>query len=339
MKPTILVTGGTGFIGSHTTVLLQQAGFKVLILDNLSNSDAQVLDAIARITNIRPEFSQGDIRDAALLEQIFAHHRIQAVVHFAGLKAVGESVAQPLRYYDNNIHGTNVLLQAMQDAQVHTLLFSSSATVYGEPQSLPLTEDHPLSSTNPYGHSKLVIEQMLGYLYQSQPHWRLGSLRYFNPVGAHPSGLIGEAPRGIPNNLMPYLMQVAAGQRDTLQVFGNDYPTPDGTGVRDYIHVMDLAAGHLAAIKRLLQIPADEQGELLNINLGTGQGYSVLQMITATEKVTGRSIPYEIVERRPGDIASCWASTDYAAQVLNWQAKLGLEQMCADAWRYTQKQL
>jgi len=335
MKPTILVTGGTGFIGSHTTVLLQQAGFKVLILDNLSNSDAQVLDAIARITNIRPEFSQGDIRDAALLEQIFAHHRIQAVVHFAGLKAVGESVAQPLRYYDNNIHGTNVLLQAMQDAQVHTLLFSSSATVYGEPQSLPLTEDHPLSSTNPYGHSKLVIEQMLGYLYQSQPHWRLGSLRYFNPVGAHPSGLIGEAPRGIPNNLMPYLMQVAAGQRDTLQVFGNDYPTPDGTGVRDYIHVMDLAAGHLAALQYLLQ----NSEQYLTVNLGTGQGYSVLQMIAAVEQVTGQKVNYEIVARRAGDIASCWASTEYAQQSLGWTAKLGLEDMCADAWRYMQGSL
>lgn len=339
MAPTILVTGGTGFVGSHTTVLLQEAGFKVLILDNLSNSEAHIVGAIERITGQPPQFIQGDIRDATLLDQIFSEHSIQAVIHFAGLKAVGESVAQPLLYYDNNIHGTNTLLHAMQKAQVKTMLFSSSATVYGDPQALPLTEDHPLSSTNPYGHSKLVIEQMLGYLYQSDPYWRICNLRYFNPVGAHPSGEIGESPRGIPNNLMPYIMQVAAGQRPKLQVFGNDYPTPDGTGVRDYIHVMDLAAGHLAAIKRLLQIPADEQGELLNINLGTGQGYSVLQMITATEKVTGRSIPYEIVERRPGDIASCWASTDYAAQVLNWQAKLGLEQMCADAWRYTQKQL
>lgn len=336
MASTILVTGGTGFIGSHTAVLLQEAGFHVLILDNLSNSDAQVIPAIARITGQAPDFIQGDIRDAQLLQSIFSTHSIQAVIHFAGLKAVGESVAQPLLYYDNNIHGTNTLLQAMQQSGVTTLIFSSSATVYGEPRTLPLTEDHPLSSTNPYGHSKLVIEQMLGYLYHSEPRWRICSLRYFNPVGAHPSGHIGESPRGIPNNLMPYIMQVAAGQRDTVHVFGNDYPTPDGTGVRDYIHVMDLAAGHLAALQRLLHTP-HASGELLTVNLGTGRGYSVLEMIAATEQVTGRPIPYTITERRPGDIASCWANTDYAAQVLNWRAQLDLERMCADAWRYIQK--
>ncbi len=342
MNPTILVTGGTGFIGSHTTVLLQEAGFQVLILDNLSNSDAQVTQAIATITGQSPQFIAGDIRDEALLTRIFAENNIQAVVHFAGLKAVGESVAEPLLYYDNNIHGTNTLLRAMKKAAVKTLLFSSSATVYGEPQALPLTERHPLSSTNPYGHSKLVIEQMLGYVFQSDPQWRICNLRYFNPVGAHPSGLIGESPRGIPNNLMPYIMQVAAGQRPKLQVFGDDYPTPDGTGVRDYIHVMDLAAGHLAALQRLLnptaQTSVQTPGELLNVNLGTGRGYSVLEMIAAAEKATGRPIPYDICPRRPGDVASCWASTDYATHVLNWRAERGLEQMCADAWRYTQKQ-
>src|SRR5690625_1143248 len=335
MNPTILVTGGTGFIGSHTTVLLQETGLQVLILDNLSNSDAQVSQAIATITGQPPQFIAGDIRDEALLTRIFAENNIQAVVHFAGLKAVGESVAEPLLYYDNNIHGTNTLLRAMKKAAVKTLLFSSSATVYGEPQALPLTERHPLSSTNPYGHSKLVIEQMLGYVFQSDPQWRICNLRYFNPVGAHPSGLIGESPRGIPNNLMPYIMQVAAGQRPKLQVFGDDYPTPDGTGVRDYIHVMDLASGHLAALNKLLKLDSAH----LNVNLGTGQGYSELEMIQTTTEVTGKKVPYEITQRRPGDIASCWASTNYAHQCLGWKAKLGLKQMCADAWYYTKQQL
>src|SRR5690625_557967 len=342
MSTTVLVTGGTGFIGSHTAVLLLEAGYQVVILDNLSNSDPSVIEAITAITNTPPVFQQGDIRDAALLNELFQRWPITAVVHFAGLKAVGESVSHPLRYYDNNVHGTNVLLQAMGQAGVKNLLFSSSATVYGEPQQLPLTEAHPLGSTNPYGHSKLMIEEMLGYLYHSQPGWRIGTLHYFNPVGAHPSGLIGESPRGVPNNLMPYVMQVAAGQRPKLQVFGDDYPTPDGTGVRDYIHVMDLAAGHLAALQRLLnptaQTSAQAPGELLNVNLGTGRGYSVLEMIAAAEKATGRPIPYDICPRRPGDVASCWASTDYATHVLNWRAERGLEQMCADAWRYTQKQ-
>src|SRR5690625_888048 len=334
MNPTILVTGGTGFIGSHTTVLLQETGFQVLILDNLSNSDAQVSQAIATITSQPPQFIAGDIRDEALLTRIFAENNIQAVVHFAGLKAVGESVAEPLLYYDNNIHGTNTLLRAMKKAAVKTLLFSSSATVYGEPQSLPLTEKHPLGSTNPYGHTKLIIEEMLGYLYQSDPSWRIGSLRYFNPVGAHPSGLIGESPRGIPNNLMPFVMQVAAGQRAQVQVFGHDYPTPDGTGVRDYIHVMDLAQGHLAALRYLLAHPSSH----IRVNLGTGRGYSVLEMIAATEKVTGRRIPYRLAERRAGDIASCWASTEHAHALLDWQAEYSLEDMCADAWRFVQNQ-
>lgn len=335
MKKHILITGGTGFIGSHTAVLLQQAGYQILILDNLSNSEAQVIDAITTITGQRPQWVQGDIRDADLLRELFQRYSIQAVVHFAGLKAVGESVQQPLKYYDNNIHGTNVLLQAMSDADVKTLLFSSSATVYGDPQFLPITEAHPLSSTNPYGHTKLVIEQMLSYLHQSDPSWRIGSLRYFNPVGAHPSGLIGESPRGIPNNLMPFVMQVAAGQRACVQVFGDDYATPDGTGVRDYIHVMDLANGHLAALNYLLaQAPT-----LISVNLGTGRGYSVLEMIRATEKVTGRRIPYEITARRAGDIGSCWACTEQAYNLLGWQAELDLEDMCADAWRFAIRQI
>jgi len=333
MSTTVLVTGGTGFIGSHTAVLLLEAGYQVVILDNLSNSDPSVIEAITAITNTPPVFQQGDIRDAALLNELFQRWPITAVVHFAGLKAVGESVSHPLRYYDNNVHGTNVLLQAMGQAGVKNLLFSSSATVYGEPQQLPLTEAHPLGSTNPYGHSKLMIEEMLGYLYHSQPGWRIGTLRYFNPVGAHPSGLIGESPRGVPNNLMPYVMQVAAGWREKVAVFGADYPTPDGTGVRDYIHVMDLAEGHLAALEKLL---ADDKDQLLTVNLGTGQGYSVLQMIQAAEKVTARSIPYEITARRPGDIASCWACTDYAQQHLGWRATRDLEAMCRDAWHYIQ---
>lgn len=334
MNKSILVTGGTGFIGSHTSVLLQQAGYEVLILDNLSNSEPGVLDAIASITGQRPQWIEGDIRDANTLDALFAQQPIQAVVHFAGLKAVGESVQHPLGYYDNNVHGTNVLLRAMARAGVKTLLFSSSATVYGEPQSLPLTEKHPLGSTNPYGHTKLIIEEMLGYLYQSDPSWRIGSLRYFNPVGAHPSGLIGESPRGTPNNLMPFVMQVAAGRRAQVNVFGHDYPTPDGTGVRDYIHIMDLAQGHLAALRYLLT----HESTHISVNLGTGRGYSVLEMIQATEKVTGRRIPYALTERRAGDIASCWASTDYARALLGWQAERDLEDMCADAWRFVRQQ-
>src|SRR5690606_5520237 len=257
MQNTILVTGGTGFIGSHTTVALQQAGYRVLILDNLSNSRAQVLDAIANITGTRPEFVQGDIRDAALLDSLFAAERISAVLHFAGLKAVGESVAMPLAYYDNTVHGSVQLLQAIQRAQVKTLVFSSSATVYGDPQALPLTEDHPRSATNPYGHTKLVVEDILENLHASQAGWRIARRRYFNPVGAHPSGLIGEAPQGVPNNLMPYVAQVATGQRERVQVFGNDYDTPDGTGVRDYIHVTDLADGHVHALQYCLNTEQD----------------------------------------------------------------------------------
>ncbi|NYT60510.1 UDP-glucose 4-epimerase GalE [Alcaligenaceae bacterium] len=330
---TILVTGGTGFIGSHTTVALQQAGYRVVILDNLSNSSAQVLDAIATITGTRPQFVQGDIRDAALLDSLFATERITAVLHFAGLKAVGESVAMPLAYYDNNVHGSVQLLQAMQRAQVRTLVFSSSATVYGDPQALPLTEDHPRSATNPYGHTKLVVEDILENLYASQAGWRIARLRYFNPVGAHPSGLIGEAPQGVPNNLMPYVAQVATGQRERVQVFGNDYNTPDGTGVRDYIHVTDLADGHVQALQYCLQAEQD----LLTVNLGTGLGYSVLDMIQAFEQASGKTIAYDIVGRRPGDIAACWADTELAYEKLGWRARKSIQDMCDDAWRWEAK--
>lgn len=330
MPATILVTGGTGFIGSHTTVALQQAGYRVLILDNLCNSTTGVLDAIAAITGVRPEFVQGDIRDAPLLDTLFTSHAIRAVLHFAGLKAVGESTAMPLAYYDNNIHGSVQLLQAMQRAQVRTMVFSSSATVYGDPQKLPLTEDHPRSATNPYGHTKLVIEDILENLYRSQHGWRIARLRYFNPVGAHPSGLMGEAPQGVPNNLMPYVAQVAVGQRDRVQVFGCDYNTPDGTGVRDYIHVMDLAEGHVRALQHC------EQAEqtLLTVNLGTGVGYSVLEMIHAFAQASGKPIAHDMVARRPGDIAACWADTELAWKTLGWRAQKTIQDMCNDAWRW-----
>lgn len=330
MQTTILVTGGAGFIGSHTTVALQQAGYRVLILDNLSNSTTAVLDAIAAITGISPEFIQGDIRDRALLDNLLADHPINAVLHFAGLKAVGESTAMPLAYYDNNIHGSVQLLQSMQRAKLKTLVFSSSATVYGDPQKLPLTENHPRSATNPYGHTKLVVEDILQNLYTSEAGWRIARLRYFNPIGAHASGLIGEAPQGVPNNLMPYVAQVATGQRQRVQVFGNDYNTPDGTGVRDYIHVMDLAEGHVRALQYCLQA----EQELLTVNLGTGVGYSVLDMISAFEKASGNSIAYEIVGRRPGDISACWADTALARQKLGWQAQRSIQEMCDDAWRW-----
>ncbi|UYO93925.1 UDP-glucose 4-epimerase GalE [Pollutimonas sp. M17] len=330
MSETILVTGGTGFIGSHATVVLQQAGYRVLILDNLCNSAAPVLDSIAEITGQRPDFVQGDVRDAHALDALFRSHRISAVLHFAGLKAVGESTQKPLDYYDNNVHGSTALLAAMRRADVKTFVFSSSATVYGDPQKLPLTEDHPRSATNPYGHTKLVVEDMLESLYRSEPGWRIARLRYFNPVGAHPSGLIGEAPQGVPNNLMPYVAQVATGRRERLQVFGKDYDTPDGTGVRDYIHVMDLALGHVAALRHCRQAAQD----LLTVNLGTGVGYSVLDMVRAFEQASGKTVAYDIAPRRPGDIAACWADTDLAFQKLGWRATRGIQEMCEDAWRW-----
>lgn len=331
MSKAVLVTGGTGFIGSHTTVALQQAGYQVVILDNLCNSRVGVLDAITRITGSRPHFVEGDVRDRAVLDAVFAKHDIGAVLHFAGLKAVGESTAMPLSYYDNNVHGSVVLLQAMQQVGIKTFVFSSSATVYGDPQHLPLTEDHPRQATNPYGHTKLVVEDVLQNLFDSEPGWRIARLRYFNPVGAHPSGLIGESPQGVPNNLMPFVAQVASGQRNAVQVYGNDYDTPDGTGVRDYIHVMDLAEGHVRALEYCQH---EDKADLLTVNLGTGIGYSVLDMIQAFEQASGATIPYNIVERRPGDIAACWADTEQAFNKIGWRATKNIQDMCDDAWRW-----
>ncbi|MFZ5578254.1 MAG: UDP-glucose 4-epimerase GalE [Pseudomonadota bacterium] len=328
---TILVTGGAGYIGSHTCVALIEAGYTPVVYDNLCNSSAESLARVERITGKRPAFVQADIRDVARLDAVFAQHKIDAVIHFAGLKAVGESVEKPLMYYDNNVGGTVVLLQVMQRAKVNNLIFSSSATVYGDPASVPIREDFPLSATNPYGRSKLMIEEILGDLYRAEPHWRIARLRYFNPVGAHESGLIGEDPRGIPNNLMPFITQVAVGRLQKLRVFGGDWPTVDGSGVRDYIHVMDLAEGHVAALKHLLA----KEG-MFTVNLGTGQGYSVLQMVQAFGKSIGRDLPYEIVARRPGDIAECWADPSAARELLGWSAKRGLDTICADAWRWQQ---
>ncbi|MEJ2123816.1 MAG: UDP-glucose 4-epimerase GalE [Alphaproteobacteria bacterium] len=330
----ILVTGGAGYIGSHTTTSLLNSGHDVTILDNLSNCDATVIDRIERISATRPELIVGDVRDDDLLNQIFQSKRYDAVIHFAGLKAVGESVSQPIEYYDNNVTGTLRLLNAMRRANVKTLVFSSSATVYGDPASVPISEDFPLSATNPYGRSKLIIEEMLGDLHHSDNTWRIASLRYFNPVGAHESGNIGENPRGIPNNLVPYITQVAAGQQSHVNVFGADYPTRDGTGVRDYIHVMDLAEGHMAALTYL-----EQKGGLLTVNLGTGTGNSVLEMIKVFEKVSGNKVPYQIVDRRPGDIAECWALPDKAERLLGWKASRGIDEMCADAWRWYQNTL
>src|SRR5450830_422273 len=303
----ILVTGGVGYIGSHTVVELQNAGYDVVVVDNLSNAQRSVQERVQKITGKPFEFIEADIRDRAAMEAAFAAHKVDGVIHFAGLKAVGESVAQPLRYYDNNVLGTLKLLQAMQTCEVKSLVFSSSATVYGDPQRLPLTEDHPLSTTNPYGQTKLVIEEMLRDLYRSDPSWRLGILRYFNPIGAHSSGLIGEDPQGTPNNLLPFVAQVAVGRRECLNVWGNDYNTPDGTGVRDYIHVVDLALGHLAALQRLAT-----EAQCFSANLGTGVGYSVLDMVRAFEQASGKAVAYKISPRRPGDIASCYADPAYA---------------------------
>jgi len=330
----ILITGGAGYIGSHTCVVLLQAGFSLAVVDNLGNSSRESLRRVEAITGGKVSFHKADLRDSAALSKIFEIERPRAVIHFAGLKAVGESVAKALEYYDNNVGGTLSLLHAMQNAGVRQLVFSSSATVYGNPASLPIREDFPLSATNPYGRSKLIIEDMLRDLVRADRAWQVALLRYFNPVGAHESGLIGEDPNGIPNNLMPFVAQVAIGRRPRLHVFGGDYPTPDGTGVRDYIHVMDLAQGHLAALNALP--PWTGQGPL-TVNLGTGQGYSVLEMTRAFEKASGLAVPYEIVARRPGDIASCYADPAMAAQLLGWRAQFGIEKMCEDAWRWQQQ--
>jgi UDP-glucose 4-epimerase len=330
-SPIILVTGGAGYIGSHTCVALIEAGYTPVVYDNLCNSSAESLARVQTITGQRPALIEADIRDAKALDAALAAHRPVAVIHFAGLKAVGKSVEKPLLYYDNNVGGTVTLLEAMQRAGLCNLIFSSSATVYGDPASVPIREDFPTSATNPYGRSKLMIEEILADLFRAEPQWRIARLRYFNPVGAHESGLIGEDPRGIPNNLMPYITQVAVGRLPKLRVFGGDWPTVDGSGVRDYIHVMDLAEGHVAALKHLLA----HEG-MFTVNLGTGQGYSVLQMVQAFGQSIGRELPYEIVDRRPGDIAACWADPSAAEKLLGWKAKRGLEQICADAWRWQQ---
>ena len=325
----IFVTGGAGYIGSHTCVELLNAGHQVSVFDNFSNSQPEALTRVEHITGKKPLLFQGDIRDKAALFEALRQSQATAVIHFAGLKAVGESVAQPLAYYDNNVVGTVRLLEVMNACGIKALVFSSSATVYGDPQYLPLTEDHPLSATNPYGKTKLVIEDMLNDLYRSDTSWRINILRYFNPVGAHASGLIGEDPRGIPNNLLPYVAQVAVGRREFLNVWGNDYATSDGTGIRDYIHVVDLALGHLKALERLQQGPQCQA-----INLGTGTGYSVLEMVRAFERASGRAVPYQIAPRRVGDVAACYADPAQALVLLGWQAQRGLDAMCEDTWRW-----
>ena len=326
----ILVTGGAGYIGSHTCVELLRAGHNITIFDNFCNSHPESLERVQRITGKRFRFIRDDIRDRGALVTALRESGAQSVIHFAGLKAVGESVQQPLSYYDNNVVGSMRLLEAMGICGVKTLVFSSSATVYGDPQRLPLTEDHPLSATNPYGQTKLTVEQMLRDLQRSDTSWRIGILRYFNPVGAHESGLIGEDPQGTPNNLMPFVAQVAVGLRPHLNVFGNDYPTPDGTGVRDYIHVVDLALGHLKALEALRRSPA----ECLTVNLGTGTGYSVREIVRAFEEASGKRVAYTVAPRRPGDVAACYADPSKAATLLGWRAERNLADMCADAWRW-----
>jgi UDP-glucose 4-epimerase len=330
-RPRILVTGGAGYIGSHTCVELLDAGFDVAVVDNLCNSSREALRRVERIAGRAPTFHEADIRDSAALDRIFASEKPQAVIHFAGLKAVGESVEKPIEYYDNNVTGSLALLSAMRRAGVRQIVFSSSATVYGDPATVPIEEHFPLSATNPYGRSKLMIEDILRDLVRSDASWKVALLRYFNPVGAHESGMIGEDPKGIPNNLMPFISQVAVGRRPHLNVFGGDYPTPDGTGVRDYIHVVDLAKGHIAALRGL---NAWKGNEPLTVNLGTGRGCSVLEMVRAFEKASGRSVPYKIVDRRPGDIATCFAAPALAERTLGWKAQLGVDKMCEDAWRW-----
>jgi len=329
MAGTVLVTGGAGYIGSHACVALMEAGYEVVVLDNLCNSSVVALQRLREICGTAPLFVQGDIRDRDCLDRIFQAHTIIAVLHFAGLKAVGESIDKPLEYYDNNVTGSLVLLAAMHRAGVRNLVFSSSATVYGDPVTVPIREDFALGPTNPYGRTKLMVEDILADWQAANPDWSIGRLRYFNPVGAHPSGRIGEHPQGFPNNLMPFVAQVAVGQREKLFVFGNDYATPDGTGVRDYIHVMDLVEGHVVALDYLCR-----QRGLHTINLGTGRGVSVLDMVAAFERASGQPVPYEIVARRPGDIAACWADPGLAQELLRWQASRSLQQMCEDAWRW-----
>ena len=329
MPPKILITGGAGYIGSHTAVELVNAGHELVIIDNLCNSSIQVLERLEKLCGKTFAFVQADVRDSAALDHIFAEHAIQGVIHFAGLKAVGESTAQPLRYFDNNIGSTLSLLQAMDRAGVRRIVFSSSATVYGNPVTVPITESSPLQVTNPYGRTKLMCEDILSDLQAADPLWQMAILRYFNPVGAHESGLIGEHPHGIPNNLMPFITQVAVGKRPYLSIFGNDYPTPDGTGVRDYIHVVDLAQGHLAALNYL-----QKRQQSITVNLGTGRGVSVKELAETFARVTGVPVPYRFVDRRAGDVASCYADTTLAERELGWKARFDVERMCRDAWRW-----
>lgn len=325
----ILTTGGAGYIGSHTCVELLQAGHEVTVVDNLSNSKQEALRRVEKIAGRSLCFHRVDLLDKPALTEVFKKHSFDAVIHFAGLKAVGESTQIPLRYYHNNITGTLNLCGLMKEFGVRKIVFSSSATVYGNPKKVPITEDFPLSPANPYGRTKLIIEEILRDLYTADPHWQIVLLRYFNPVGAHESGRIGEDPNGIPNNLFPYIAQVAVGKLKEVSVFGNDYPTPDGTGVRDYIHVVDLSRGHLKALEKMQGNP-----QLITLNLGTGRGYSVLEAISAFKEACGRPIPYRIVGRRPGDVPSCYADPSLARRVLDWEAVKGLEEMCADTWRW-----
>ncbi len=325
----ILVTGGTGFIGSHTSIALAAAGYIPLLLDNFSNSDARVLQRLNNIIGTTPKLVEGDVRDTPLLAKLFGDYDITGVMHFAGLKAVGDSVADPLSYYDVNVCGTVNLARAMKASGVKTLIFSSSATVYGEPESSPIPEHAPFAPANPYGQSKAMSELILADLHKSDPTWRIARLRYFNPVGAHESGLIGELPQGKPNNLMPFVSQVAVGIRERLTVHGNDYPTPDGTGVRDYVHVMDLAEGHVAALRHVTDNPG-----LLTLNLGTGVGASVLDVVNTFERVSGRPVARDMGPRRPGDVPAYWADPSQALATLGWKAKRGLDEMCADSWRW-----
>ncbi|MFH0273114.1 UDP-glucose 4-epimerase GalE [Vibrio jasicida] len=325
----VLVTGGMGYIGSHTCIQMIEAGMTPVILDNLYNSKPTVLERIKKVCGVTPVFIEADIRDKASLVDVMKTHNIEAVIHFAGLKAVGESVEKPLEYYDNNVNGTLVLVDAMRDAGVKSIVFSSSATVYGDPATVPITEDFPTSATNPYGRSKLMVEECLTDFQKANPDWSITLLRYFNPVGSHPTGELGEDPQGIPNNLMPFVSQVAVGRREFLSVFGSDYPTKDGTGVRDYIHVMDLSDGHVAALDKV-----GNKAGLHIYNLGTGNGYSVLEMVKAFEAASGKPVPFKLVDRRPGDIAECWADPSKAANELGWKAGRTLEEMTGDTWRW-----
>lgn len=326
----VLVTGGAGYIGSHTCLELLNAGYQVVVLDNFSNSKAESLQRVQQLARRSLTLVHGDVRERKALADVFSSHKITSVIHFAGLKAVGESVEMPLVYYDNNVGGSIALVEMMKIHGVNTLVFSSSATVYGDPITMPIREDFPLDATNPYGRSKLMVEQVYRDLANSDPVWKIALLRYFNPVGAHESGSIGEDPNGVPNNLMPYVAQVAVGKRSELSVFGGDYPTHDGTGVRDYIHVVDLALGHISALRAL----EGECSGVMTVNLGTGQGYSVLQVVQAFEVASGRSVPYKVVGRRLGDVATCYADPTLAAELLGWRALRGIDQMCRDVWRW-----